>query len=400
VTLKSRIPVEQLDDERLTQIERRIVASAADRIAAHAPAPRRYLGWAGMAFALAAAVVVGWQLRGGDRAAPPSSATEVAQTFALHTTSEHSLLELGDATLASDPGSTLDVTRAATRVVVQMTRGRIELAVKHREDRVVVVRAGETEIEDVGTKFSVAYDGASAVDVRVTEGSVKVTKAHRSVTVAAGYAWTTERGLVAIADLVSPSARSGAGAGAAVAVVEPDRPVVAPVAPAAPAAPAVATVRPAPRPRPERVERPAAATPRAAVVSDPYVELKVAIRNQPIGLDPKLDGQRDAAAEVTRLKPIAYSPQKYGGEASQALYKMAVLLYKPLRQDAEALRTLDMYQRRFHGTKELEPALWLRVRITCAHAIDDECRRAAYSYQQAEPSGPAADVAIRITNSP
>jgi hypothetical protein len=56
--LKGRIPVEQLDDERLTNIERRIVAGAADAALHSAPmrAPRFRLA---MAFALVIIVAIG-----------------------------------------------------------------------------------------------------------------------------------------------------------------------------------------------------------------------------------------------------------------------------------------------------------------------------------------------------
>ena len=46
----------------------------------------------------------------------------------------------------------------------------------------------------------------------------------------------------------------------------------------------------------------------------------------------------------------------------------------------------------------LRAALWLLVRMHCGKAIDDDCRKAAYTYQHEVPSGPATDVAIRITN--
>ena len=148
----------------------------------------------------------------------------------------------------------------------------------------------------------------------------------------------------------------------------------------------------------------AAATERApratqvAVASDPYVDLKLAIKQQRIEFDPNIDGLRDAGSEIARLKKVAYSPTTLGADASQALYRIAVLLHKPLKQNSEALRTLDVYRRRFAGGSEMHAAEWLRVRIACERAIDDECREAAYTYQHEVPVGSAADVAIRITN--
>ena len=113
---------------------------------------------------------------------------------------------------------------------------------------------------------------------------------------------------------------------------------------------------------------------------------------------PRVDGKTDAAAQIAQLKKLAYAPPPLGPEASHALYTIAVLLHRPLGQDAEALRTLDMYHRRFAGGREMHAALWLRVRILCGHALDEDCRKAAYTYQHEVPTGPAADVAIRIMN--
>jgi hypothetical protein len=264
-----------------------------------------------------------------------------------------------------------------------------------------VIRAGDTDIEDIGTRFTVDYDGASAVDVRVTEGEVKVSRHQQEIRVAAGKAWTTDRGLVALADLVP-----------VVATTKPSVPVVASTdTPAQPMpTPAmrdhVAVVPPAHGPakavhpriaQQDPVTAPVRTQPTTQAV-DPYVELRTAIRKQPIAFDPKIDGKTDAANEIAKLKKVAYSPTTVGPEASQALYQIAVLLHRPLGQDAEALRTLDMYRRRFAGGKEMSAAMWLRLRIECGHSIDEECRRAAYTYQHEVTTGETAEVAIRITN--
>ncbi len=142
------------------------------------------------------------------------------------------------------------------------------------------------------------------------------------------------------------------------------------------------------------------ATPATPATVDPYVELRTAIRDVPLAFAPNIDGKADAANEIAKLKLVAYSATTLGPEASHALYQIAVLLHRPLGQDAEALRTLDMYRRRFAAGKEMHAALWLRIRIECSHAFSEGCRRAAYSYQHAVTSGEASDVAIRITNAP
>ena len=402
--LHGRIPVEPLDDTRLTNIERRLVVGVSE-LAEHRPGvmyrrvPRRILAFAGVSVAVAAAAVIGWKLH-APAAMPAQPALAQTQHFSIDTTTRQgysiSMLALDDAMITYGDGqpAKFDVTRTDGRVVVEMKRGKLDLAVKHVPGRVLVIRAGDTDIEDIGTRFSVDYDGTSAVDVRVTEGEVKVSRRAQEVRVAAGKAWTTDRGLVALAELDKPPV---------VAIVTPtpapapntmpDHEAAVPT-PAPPAPHPVAhVVRPATPAAP--IARPAMPTIQSV---DPYIELRSAIRKQPLAFDPKVDGKADAATEIAKLKKIAYSPTTVGDEASQAFYQIAVLLYRPLGQDAEAMRTLEMYLRRFTGGPQRSAALWLRVRIACSHAIDDDCRRAAYGYQHEVTTGEASEVAVRITN--
>jgi len=383
MSLRERIGVEQLDDERLTNIERNLVVDVSEM--RHAPVRSRGgLAWAGAALAVAAAALIGWKLHTPQMPAPQP---EVAQTFAIETHDEREAIQLGDAMIAPAPATRVDVSRTSHETVITMTRGTLDLSVVHRADRRFVIRAGDTEIEDVGTRFSVAFDGASHVDVRVSEGEVAVTRQRRTERITAGHAWSSDGGLVAIAD-PAPAPPS-----------PPPVPVIAerPHVPVAPPAPHPHHVVAETQPEPvlgEHVDH----TTHAPVPVDPYVDLQQAIRRQPIEFDPHIDGKTDASSRIAALKKVAYVPPPAGAEASAALYEIAVLLHRPLGQDAEALRTLDMYERRFTGGREKRAALWLRVRIVCSHAIDDECRKAAYSYQHEAPSGAATDVAIRITN--
>ena len=390
--LRERIGVEPLDEERLTNIERKLVVRVSEMSAAPARASRRLLAFAGMAFAVGAALGIGWKLHQPAAVPPPA---EVAQTFAIEATSERQTVTLDDATIASAPDTRVAVSHTSRQTVITMTRGTLDLSVVHRADRHFVIRAGDTEIEDVGTTFSVHYDGTAHVDVRVTEGEVSVTRQRRSERVAAGHAWSTDGGLVAIADVPAPPA--GSAAPVVIAKVVPDvalhgRTAAVPPPPAHPHAhPHVADASEGTPVLGEEVHH-------APVPADPYVDLQAAIRKQPIEFDPHVDGKTDATEQIAQLKKLAYAPPPLGPEASHALYTMAVLLHRPLGQDAEALRTLDMYHRRFAGGREMHAALWLRVRIQCGHTIDDACRKAAYTYQHEVPSGPAADLAIRITN--
>jgi hypothetical protein len=401
--LQGRIPVEPLDDERLTNIERRLVVSVSEMSAQPTRAPRRALAFAGAAMAVAIAGVIGWKLHEPPAVAPTVAAEQHVQ---VKTDAEHSTLVLDGATIASDPATAFEVTRSAERVVVAMTRGKVDLVVTHQPGRRFVIRAGETEIEDIGTRFTVDYDGKDHVDVRVTEGEVKVTRHQQAIRVAAGSAWTTDRGLVALAELADkPVTTSGDGSGSATVVAVAtkgpptdllhDRVAAVPPPPAKKLGGAAVVRKPVATSA--QVHRdPHADKPSGPV--DPYVDLKIAIRQQPLAFDPGVDGKSDAGNEVAKLKKVAYSPSTVGAEASQALYQMAVLLYRPLGQENEALRTLDVYRRRFSRGKEMTAALWLRVRILCSHTIDEECRKAAYTYQHEVTTGDAATVAIRITN--
>jgi hypothetical protein len=395
VTLGQRIPIEPLEEERLVAIERAVVSGASDRLAHPTREPRRFLVLAAALVAASAAGIVGWRLH--DAPVAPVFTPSDPPALAVRTEAERATIDIGDARITSDPATAFRVTRPDGGVLVTLERGRVELAVDKRGARPpLVVRAGETDVEVVGTRFSVDYDGLSAIAVRVDEGKVKVTHQQRVQLIGAGSEWKSSTGVVA--------------------AIEPRVVASAPVAPVPPPAPVpdrapalhdrVAAAPPPPaRAKAQKIERRAAAAEQpargqAAIAADPYVDLKVAIRKQPIAFDPKLDGNGDAAAEIARLKKVAYSPTTLGGDASAALYRIAVLLHKPLKQDAEALRTLDIYRRRFSRGRELDAALWLRVRILCGRAIDDDCRQAAYSYEEKAPNGSGGEVAVRITNAP
>ncbi|CAN5170895.1 hypothetical protein BH11MYX1_BH11MYX1_18430 [soil metagenome] len=376
--LQTRIPVEHIEEDRLTNIERRIVIGAAERAPESVP-HRGFAYAAGSLLAVATAAVVGWKLHSPPAIAPVAV---VSQHFSV---AAGARITVDGATLGG--AASYEVTRTPERVAIELQHGSLDLAVVHDPHRVLVIHAGDTEIEDIGTRFRVEFHGASTVAVRVTEGEVQVTRRGQVARVSAGNAWTTEGGLVALAVLEAPTR---------VASADPVTPPV--VALRVATSPVVVRHEPVARPivtvAPHVAPRP---MPIIATV-DPYVELRTAIRTVPLEFAPAIDGHADAATEIAKLKKVAYSPTTLGPEASAATYQIAVLLYRPLGQDAEALNTLEIYRRRFSGGKELHAAQWLRVRIECSHAVDEACRRAAYSYQHEVTSGVASDVAIRITN--
>jgi FecR-like protein len=418
--LVGRIPVEALDDERLTNIERRVVAGAADA-AARAHRQRvlgRHAGRLVVAAAMVAAGAVGWALH---RA--PANAPVIAEPtpIRVETDPRRSVLDIGDARIESDPATVFAVTRPAGGVLVAMTRGKVELEVGKRGGRPpLIVRAGDTDVVVVGTHFTVDYgDGHGDVAVRVTEGIVRVVHQQQETRVAAGQAWRTHAGLIASAepgahaspavpgagdaghdgDAATPSGEDSATlrahAGSAIALgqapdVLHDRTAAVPVAPG---------VAPPPPPRlaaaPARpLGSDAARAHAVAKPEDPHIDLTAAIRAQRV--EPALDlHEPNPASAVARYYAIAAHTS--GEDAAQAFYSIAVLRHTRLGRNADALQTLDAYVRRFPGGKEYRAVLWLRVRILCLDKIDDRCRAAAYTYLHEAPDDPAAHVAELVT---
>src|SRR5262249_3882978 len=113
-----------------------------------------------------------------------------------------STIDIGDAVITSSPGTQLEITRPDGGVLVAIEHnGKVELQVAKRHGKPpLIVHAGDTDVEVVGTHFTVeCIDGG--VEVRVTEGVVKVHHAADEARVAAGNAYTTKRGVVAMTDL-------------------------------------------------------------------------------------------------------------------------------------------------------------------------------------------------------
>ncbi|MDQ3336193.1 MAG: FecR domain-containing protein [Myxococcota bacterium] len=427
--LKGRIPVEPLDDERLTNIERRIVAGAADAAASGASSPLRAprFGWA-MALAVTAVVAIGfgfagWQLRGDG-----SRTVVAAEPVRVNTTGERSMLDIGDARIESDLLTDFTVTRPDGGVLITMKRGKVELLVGKRGNRApLVVAAGDTRVIVVGTRFSVDYgDGTGDVDVRVTEGVVKVERHQQEVRVAAGQAWTTKRGVIALADLPEKSVQvaiangkhrgSETVDGATIGAPEKqddqieidtntpgvlrDRTQTVPDAklPAVNANNGSANNGSAGKKLggPEVTRQQASGGPGAGSAS---MDLHALVRSQAV-LAP-LDLGVKPTETIALYRKITVDEK--GEKAALAMYSIAAQQHLKLGRNGDALSTLDQYVRRFAGTQYKETyhaALWLRVRILCAKTVDDRCRQAAYTYLHQAAGTPAAKVAEALTLSP
>lgn len=402
--LVGRVPVEPLSDERLTNIERKVVAGAADAMAAGSHSSifdLRARIWGTFAFAavtivlVAGAGFVGWKLRGG---APPVVA-EVAP-LTIDSDAKATTIDIGDAKIASELGTKLAVTRPGSGVVIDLAHGKIGLEVGKRGDRdPLIVRAGDTDVVVVGTQFTVDFDGHDNVDVRVTEGVVKVMRKGGEERIAAGQAWQTTRGTIALAD-AGPSGRP-------LATIAPDRTpdeIVIPVDPRKDIAlhDRTSKVPDARIPtsgitggsgeknlgKPE-VTRPEVApvTPHAQLRQDVMTRLQ---RAKEVVKPTITVGNLTPAASIPVLREQSL---KTGPAASAAMYSIAVLQATKLGRTDDAITTLDAYVRRFRGGAEYKAALWLRVVIKCQRAVDDHCRQAAFTYAHEDPGTKEGDLA-------
>lgn len=394
MNLRDRIPVEPLSDERMTNIEREVVIAASD--AAQSARPARGNMWLGFAIIAAAMAVVGvasWKL--GASSTPEVHV--VANESPIHVdTMEGTKLDIGDARISSDPGTKFVVTRPAGGVLVEMARGKVELEVGKRGPRPpLVVRAGETDITVVGTRFSVDFgDGTGEVTVVVTEGVVEVKKRAQpesAVRVATGQAWTTKRGQIAIADLAPVKvAANGAAADAPVERTDIEMPVE-------PAPTATATTTNAGSDENHGGSGSNAGRKKKVVVYEENVHK--ALLQAPI--QPALDiGVADPRAAIQKHLEAAGAGR--GDDAARAMYSVAYLQKRELKDNAAALRTLELYMQRFVKKSRTEhaDALWLRVFILCEKTFDDACKRAARIYSEAAPSTQKSGIADRILVTP
>ncbi len=382
--LRGRVPLEPLDDERLTRLERAVVSGAP---VPSAPIRRRHPGawWLAGAALTASALAAIWLVRrpapmphvvatGGGSALVLAPAPGSDEPVVVVAGAGGAHVDLGDARIDAAAQTSLTATRPAIGsdrgVLVELAVGSVEFDVDKRGTRPpLIVRAGDVDVVVVGTHFTVrrpADGGPIEVDVR--EGLVRVVRGAVSAAVGAGQAWSSSTGevvamVVASRDSVVPpvaTADAGGKRGAR-ASGSGARPV----------------------------------TPPGAVVAAVETgDLGAAIRRQPVarGIDV------DAAGPNAALATLRQRVGAHGEAAAAALYGMARLQALSLGKTDDALRSIDAYVRRFPRGAEIEDALWLRLRIECRTQTSEACRVAAHSYLRAAPSGSAkAELATRVT---
>ncbi|CAN5787919.1 hypothetical protein BH11MYX2_BH11MYX2_02150 [soil metagenome] len=412
--LRGRIPVEPLSDERVTNIERSVVIGAADAVTAPRSSLFASTNWPALA---AAAVLVfavgfvGWKM--GRQHAPTDT---VAMQPIRVDTRERTTIDIGAATLINDTNTQLVVTRPSGGVLVDMTRGKVELEVVKRVGKpAFIVRAGSTDVIVVGTHFSVDYgDGTGTAIVEVTEGTVKVVRHDQSLvaSVPAGNGWILTGGVVSLAQLHTQIAANE----------QPTKPRFDSAEMTNPSGTVAATNTTVPE---MSLRDHSATTPTGTVpgeqsvhttgdgtgsgekshgkrVVKTYTEnLHDALRGQAI--EPAYDtGIADPQAAINQHNKAATQygdsiAAQYGETASRALYSIAVIQLLQLRDPAKALATLDRYLARFSHKNDHPDALWLRVRILCETRFDEKCRNAATVYAREVPAGAKAGMAEQVS---
>lgn len=406
MNLKGRIPVEPLSDERVTNIERSVVRGAADAVTA----PRSLFSSTPWPAVAAAAVLVfavgfvGWKV--GRQSVPAD--TIAMQPIRVDTT-ERTTIDIGDATLINDPNTQLVVTRPSGGVLVDMTRGKVELEVAHRTNKPpFIVRAGSTDVIVVGTHFSVDYgDGTGTAIVEVTEGTVKVVRHDESIvaSVSAGNGWTTKGGVVSLAQLhtqvaasdqrVAPTIDSTSKTDVAIPgtpdTTMHDRTGTTPTGTLP-----TETVRTTGTNSGSASEKPGKI--KTTAYKEDFHKSLVSMSIAPAFNN----GIADANASINQHNVAAKQfgdnvDPTLGESASQALYSIAVIQLLQLRDPTAALGTLDRYLDRFKHKGEHADALWLRVRILCEKRFDEPCRHAAEVYAQEVPSGAKSGLALNIS---
>ncbi len=372
MTLRDRVPVEPLDDDRLARIERAIVAGLPQARPRVSPW-RAAVPWAFAVAATAALLLVAWRLTA--RAPAPAIAP-----VAVAASAGGARLDIGDAVISAGPGAELTVTRPGGGVDVALARGRIELEVASRHGRPpLLVHADDVEVVVVGTRFSVEWD--DEVSVIVTEGVVRVRRGGETTTVAAGQRWSEP---AAVAVTVAPEAIAAAGGvtgggatGAAGTDPGSSGDTVA-LHDRTPGGPPPDSDGGEVHPRHAIGKKPkkSSEAPAPEVEDGSLADLEKAIRGASIASAADVGAHGTDALEAYRN----LASGEKGAAAARGLYGMARVQHLSLGKNSEALRNLEQYVKRFPNGAELEAVLWLRLRILCLRRFDDSCRSAAHTY--------------------
>lgn len=353
-------PVEPMSDVTWARVERglwsRVDSGATDALP---ESPRRRWLWLAVpALAVAAviALIVGTGLFGARAEAPAVSWVEPGEPSRVVAGNAPTAVSFGDAHIDLAAQSAIVMSREGGSPSVLLERGVASFAVAPRIDRApFVVRAGDTVVRVVGTRFTVSRSNEQ-ITVAVERGLVDVQFRGGTQRVGAGQSWTSEAPTkVALytpvpttsADPVTPPVATAPVAPAAVAAP----PLAAPPAPrvATPAVPTPPTAAP-PVPTP-RVTTPAAATPTA-----PVAVAKDADRakyDQLTALE-----RRDSKAALAGYLELSRGNTKWSAVSLFAAGRLAADL-----NDRRAATLLDIYLRRFPNGANADDARNLLARL-------------------------------------
>jgi hypothetical protein len=122
-----------------------------------------------------------------------------------------------------------------------------------------------------------------------------------------------------------------------------------------------------------------------------------------------LDVKRDPESSVSEYRKMAAFGAK-GDEASIAFYSIAAVQHLKLGRNGDAAQTLEQYFRRFRpDAHEYIAARWLDVRVKCLQwvngkawklTVNDRCRQAAYIYAHEAPASPTRTFASALSVAP
>ncbi|MGE0871561.1 MAG: FecR domain-containing protein [Kofleriaceae bacterium] len=321
-------PVEPMSDVAWARVERGLwVRLDAEVAAPVATPPRRWIWIVAPTMAAAAAAILVLLLR------PSSTALTDTEPSRVVAGAAPSSIMFGDAHITLDAHSAIVMNRETGAPVTLVERGAAWFTVAHREDRPpFIVRAGDTVVRVVGTKFRVARS-EERIAVQVERGLVAVQFRGTEVMVSPNQSWSSERPLEVQGGAVATPTPAPAPA-------EPALPEPAPVAPV----PEPATPKPGHTPRPARdVRRPdvqPAPTPDPVDQTGSNNSVSDADRetyDRLIALE-----SRDPGAALSGYLKLSRSSSRWGELALYAAGRLAAD-----RKDSRAQAFLEIYLRRF-----------------------------------------------------
>ena len=190
-------PVENLSDVAWARVERGVFARLDGEGTVTSAVSARDIGrngptrrsWVWVAGPLAAAATCALVLFARGHGGGSSAASEPSRVVSG---ASPSAVSFGDAHITLDANSALEMVRDGAQQTALLEHGAAWFSVAPRGDRPAFeVRAGDTIVHVIGTRFRVAREGERA-NVTVDHGVVEVRFRGRAIRVTDGQSWTSE----------------------------------------------------------------------------------------------------------------------------------------------------------------------------------------------------------------